>query len=101
MSMIDILKYCMIITDSEGNSSLPVPKKNFILNISLWDYIYSMKPLLLFLLILAAYAHTGCIHDRIISNKKLIPIDDTKTASRLLQVLPYGPIRFFYVYNTT
>lgn len=47
------------------------------------------------------YGHAGCIHDQIIKNKKLIPINDTTTSRRLLQNLPFGPIRFHLIYNTT
>lgn len=53
------------------------------------------------MLIWVVYCHAGCIHDQIIKNKKLIPINDTATSRRLLQNLPFGPIRFHLVYNTT
>jgi hypothetical protein len=53
------------------------------------------------LIIWLACAHAGCIHDQIIKNKKLIPINDTHTSTRRLQSLPFGPIRFHLVYNTT
>ena len=61
-----------------------------------------MKSIIIgFLIITLALAHYGCIHNKIIKNKKLIPIDDTTTSSRLLQQLPFGPIRFHMIYNTT
>lgn len=59
------------------------------------------KIIVISLIILVAYGHAGCIHDQIIKNKKLIPINDTATTRRLLQNLPFGPIRFHLVYNTT
>ena len=52
-----------------------------------------------FLLLWAACAHAGCIHDKIIKNHKLIPINDTATHSRRLQSLPFGPIRFYFSYD--
>ncbi len=61
-----------------------------------------MKSIIIGFLFLAfAFAHYGCIHNKIIKGKKLIPIDDTSTSSRLLQQLPFGPIRFHMIYNTT
>ena len=56
--------------------------------------------LLLWVLVFLAAAYPGCIHDTIIKNRKLIPINDTLTTRRL-QSLPFGPIRFHLVYNTT
>ena len=44
--------------------------------------------------------HPGCIHDKIIKNQKLIPINDT-VSGRRLQTNEYGPIRFHFVYNNT
>lgn len=44
--------------------------------------------------------HSGCIHDKIIHNQKLIPINDTYHGRRL-QNSEYGPIRFYSLYNTT
>lgn len=60
-----------------------------------------MKRILpLCILIFLSISYPGCIHDQIIKNRKLIPINDTHT-NRRLQNLPYGPIRFHLVYNTT
>lgn len=60
-----------------------------------------MKRILLFLIVVfLAAAYPGCIHDQIIKNRKLIPVNDTQTTRRL-QSLPFGPIRFHLVYNTT
>lgn len=59
------------------------------------------RTLILFVLLIFTYTHAGCIHDKIVKNQKLIPINDTTTTRRLLQNMPYGPIRFHFIYNTT
>ena len=63
-----------------------------------------MFPFILALLSLTTvYTHEGCIHDKIVRNQKLIPINDTRP-SRLLQTTStteYGPIRFHFIYNQT
>jgi hypothetical protein len=59
------------------------------------------KILLIYLLVILGYAYAGCIHDQITRNRKLIPINDTTTTRRVLQNLPYGPIRFHLIYNDT
>lgn len=59
------------------------------------------QAIVFFIVVIVAYAHAGCIHDTIIKNKKLIAINDTRTSRRLLQNMPYGPIRFHLIYNTT
>jgi hypothetical protein len=55
---------------------------------------------LLFLLLTLVDSYAGCIHDKVIRNQKLIPIDDSGVGRRL-QSNEYGPIRFYFVYNTT
>ena len=52
------------------------------------------------LLLAISACHPGCIHDKIIRNQKLIPINDTANGRRL-QTSEYGPIRFYTLYNTT
>ena len=43
----------------------------------------------------------NCIHDQIIANNhKLTPINDTHL-HRTLQASGFGPIRLYYIYNTT
>lgn len=59
------------------------------------------KIIIISLIFVLACAHAGCIHDKIIKNKKLIPINDTSTNRRRLQSLPFGPIRFHLIYNDT
>lgn len=54
---------------------------------------------IVFLVVILGYAYPGCIHDQVIKNKKLIPINDTWKTGRLLQELTYGPIRFHYIYE--
>ena len=56
---------------------------------------------LLVLMIVSIGSHRGCVHDQIIKNQKLIPINDTLTSGRRLQTSEYGPIRFHMIYNTT
>jgi hypothetical protein len=61
-----------------------------------------MKTILIVsLFIFVTFSYAGCIHDQIIKNRKLIPINDTATTRRMLQNLPYGPIRFHLIYNST
>lgn len=55
---------------------------------------------IILLLLVIVFMHPGCIHDQIIQNKKLIPVNDTRKTGRLLQQLPYGPIRFHLIYDT-
>ena len=56
--------------------------------------------LILLLTISTLNAHPGCIHDKVIKNQKLLPINDT-ISGRRLNTNEYGPIRFHLVYNTT
>ena len=51
-------------------------------------------------LFLHILTHQGCIHDQLVRNHKLIPIDDTETFGRRLQTTQYGPIRFYLHYDT-